>query len=207
MGDSILNGTHGCMYCEGECNKYCLHEDAGNEPIHPAYREVIGDLIELAKLAKFDVIAHGCNCRSTMGAGIAPQMAKAFGADKFYMENWGPNINKLGCIDYQTLVIGQNAIWSLEDADNKLGEPELTVVNAYTQNNYGANHSDGFAKPVDYEAITLCMRKINIVFRNKHIGLPRIGCGLAGGDWEIVRSIIQKELKDCKVTVVIYDKE
>jgi ribonucleoside-diphosphate reductase beta chain len=38
-----------------------------------------GDLITLAKAGKFDVIAHGCNCHSTMGAGIAPQMAKAFG--------------------------------------------------------------------------------------------------------------------------------
>jgi O-acetyl-ADP-ribose deacetylase (regulator of RNase III) len=27
-----------------------------------------GDLIKLAKEGKFDVIAHGCNCHSTMGA-------------------------------------------------------------------------------------------------------------------------------------------
>jgi O-acetyl-ADP-ribose deacetylase (regulator of RNase III) len=68
-----------------------------------------GDLITLAKSAKFDVIAHGCNCHSTMGAGIAPQMAKAFGCDRFTMELWGSDVNKLGNIDYQTFVLGEKA--------------------------------------------------------------------------------------------------
>lgn len=168
------------------------------------YNEVEGDLIKLAKQAKFDVIAHGCNCHSAMGAGIAPQMARAFGADKFSMELWGSTIQKLGNIDYETFVLGENAIWSLDDADNKKNEPELTVVNAYTQFNYGRNHIDGTFKPLDYEALTLCMRKMNRVFKGKHIGLPQIGAGLAGGDWEVIKKIIQTELSDCKVTVVIY---
>lgn len=89
------------------------------------YQEIEGDLITLAKQGKFDVITHGCNCLSNMGAGIAPQMAKAFGVDRFEMEIWGATIEKLGCIDYQTFVLGQNAIWNLEDADNKRNEPEL----------------------------------------------------------------------------------
>jgi O-acetyl-ADP-ribose deacetylase (regulator of RNase III) len=50
------------------------------------------------------------------------------------------------------------------------------------------------------------MRKINHTFKGKHIGLPQIGCGLAGGDWSRVKEIIKKELKDCKVTVVIFKK-
>jgi O-acetyl-ADP-ribose deacetylase (regulator of RNase III) len=171
------------------------------------YNEVEGDLIKLAKEGKFDVIAHGCNCLSNMGAGIAPQMAKAFGCNTFEMERWGESIEKLGNIDYETFVLGENAIWSLEDAKNNRNEPELTVVNAYTQYRYGRNHSDGHSKPLDYEALTLCMRKINETFKGKHIGLPGlIGCGLAGGNENIVKSIIKKELKDCKVTVVYLKK-
>jgi O-acetyl-ADP-ribose deacetylase (regulator of RNase III) len=168
------------------------------------YTEIDGDLITLAKAGTFDVIAHGCNCHSTMGAGIAPQMAKAFGCDRFSMELWGSDVNKLGNIDYQTLVLGENAIWSLEDAKNNRNEPELTVVNAYTQFNYGRNHADGDAKPLSYEALTLCMKKMNVLFAGKHIGLPKIGAGLAGGDWEKIKAIIQRELKDCQVTVVNY---
>lgn len=163
-----------------------------------------GDLIKLAKEAKFDAIVHGCNCLSNMGAGIAPQMAKAFGCDRFEMETWGPGIEKLGCIDWQTFVLGERAIWSLEDAKNNRNEPELSVVNAYTQYKYGRNHSDGVAIPFDYEAFTICMRKLNNVFKGKHIGMPKIGAGLAGGNWNRIEHIINTELIDCKVTIVNY---
>lgn len=179
--------------------------EMGSNFIHPAYREIKGNLIKLAFDAEFDVIGHGCNCLSNMGAGLAPQMAEIFGCDKFEMESWGPTIEKLGCVDYQTFVIGENAYWSLADADNKLGHPEVAVVNCYTQNKYGRNHSDGLAKPIDYEALALCMRKLNDIFRGKHIGLPQIGAGLAGGDWNRIKGIIKEELRDCKITIVIYD--
>lgn len=170
------------------------------------YREIHGDLIALAKHGLFDVIAHGCNCLSTMGAGLAPQMAKAFGCDRFEMELRGADINKLGNIDYQTFVIGETAIWSLEDAKNNQNVPQLIVVNAYTQYKYGRNHRDGVARPIDYEALTLCLRKMNVLFAGKRIGLPQIGAGLAGGDWDLIQEIIKHELADCEVTVVIYKK-
>ena len=168
---------------------------------------VDGDLIKFAKEARFDVIVHGCNCMSTMKSGIAPQMVKAFGCDRFEMELWGRDINKLGNIDHQTFVLGKNAIWSLEYADNKLNEPELIVVNAYTQYKYGRNHKDGDVAPFDYEAFTMCMKKINHIFKGKHIGMPKIGAGLAGGDWNKIEKIIETELLFCKVTVVNYKPE
>jgi O-acetyl-ADP-ribose deacetylase (regulator of RNase III) len=156
------------------------------------YQEIEGDLIKLAIDGEFDVITHGCNCLCNMGAGIAPQMAKAFGADKFTMEHedYRGDINKLGSIDYKKIAIGHG-----------LG---LAVVNSYTQFSYGKNHADGVSKPLDYDALTLCMRKINHIFKGKHIGLPKIGAGLAGGDWNRIKNIIQTELKDMKVSVVIY---
>lgn len=170
------------------------------------YTEIEGDLIALAKQGLFNVIAHGCNCRSTMRSGIAPKIAEVFHCDRFEMEKWGPTITKLGNIDYQTFVLGERAIWNLEDAKNNRNEPELTVVNAYTQNYYGKkNHPDGVEKPLDYEALTLCLRKMNVVFNGKKIGLPKIGAGLAKGDWPRIKQIIQTELKDCDVTVVCFN--
>lgn len=170
------------------------------------FKIIKGDLIALAKEGKFDVIVHGCNCHSVMGAGLAPQMAKAFGCDTFEMELWGSDINKLGNIDYQTLVLGKNSIWNLEDGDNKNDEHELTVINAYTQFNFGKNHIDGISKPIDYQALELCMKKINRIFNGNHIGLPMIGAGLAGGDWNVIEEIIKRVLSDCEVTIVVYDK-
>ena len=159
------------------------------------YKEIKGDLISLALKGEFDAIAHGVNCFCTQKSGLAPQMVNAFETDTFKLEQskYKGDIRKLGNIDYKLFY-------------QFMTGKQLIVINAYTQFNYGKNHSDGVDKPLDYEALTLCMRKINHIFVGKHIGLPQIGCGLAGGDWNIIKEIIKKELKDCDVTVVIYNK-
>lgn len=160
-------------------------------------RERDGDLIKLAKEDYFDVITHGCNCFCTMGAGIAVVMKENFDCDKFPMEDskYMGDINKLGMIDYETQWI-----------KTKSSLTKLVVVNSYTQYNYGRNHLDGVDKPVDYEAIKLCMRKINHIFKGKTIGLPKIGAGLAGGHWPWIKVIIETELKDMDVWIVNYKK-
>jgi O-acetyl-ADP-ribose deacetylase (regulator of RNase III) len=171
------------------------------------YNEVKGDLIALAKQGTFDVICHGVNCFCTMGAGIAPQMAKAFGCDQFPLEDerFNGDINKLGTIDVVHLTWdgGDLRPSNLQELfDNQI---HVSIVNAYTQYGMGVNHQNGSRTPLDYQALTLCLRKMNHIFKGKHIGLPQIGCGLAGGDWDRVKDIIQSELIDCKVTVVIYE--
>jgi O-acetyl-ADP-ribose deacetylase (regulator of RNase III) len=150
------------------------------------YNEVSGDLIDLAKKGNFDVIAHGCNCFCTMGAGIAPQMASAFGCDDFPLEDikYSGVQSKLGKIDYKTL-----------DVNGK----ELIVVNAYTQYGFGG-------KPFDYDAFEKIVFKMNHDFKGKHIGLPKIGAGLAGGNWSVIKDIIKEGFIDCKVTIVNYRK-
>ena len=172
------------------------------------YKEIDGDLIVLAREGMFDVITHGCNCLCQMGAGIAPQMAKAFRCDTFEKEgkSYIGDINKLGIIDYAELFLENDKWVRYPDENGKWVTQELFVVNSYTQYHYGKNHTDGVSKPLDYEALTLCLRKINHTFKGKHIGLPQIGCGLAGGDWNVVKKIIKIELKDCDVTVVIFKK-
>lgn len=156
------------------------------------YKEINGDLIELALVGEFDVIAHGCNCFCAMNSGIALRMKQVFNCDVFPLEHIDQKgkINKLGQID-----------WMVKPINNLSNPRPLFIVNAYTQFRW-----DRFLKPFDYEAFLLCMRKINHTFQGKHIGLPKIGAGLAGGDWEIIKQIIIKELKDCDVTVVIYNK-
>lgn len=159
------------------------------------YKEIFGDLITLGQARKFDVVAQGNNCWCVQGAGLAPQFVKAFGTDKFSMEDqkYAGNVNKLGTIDYQIVRVEK-------------GFP-LLVVNCYTQFGFGSNHSNGTSKPVDYEAITLCMRKMNHEFKGKHIGLPKIGAGLGGGNWRKIKGIIKRELYNCDITVVILPKK
>lgn len=168
---------------------------------------VEGDLIQLAKEGHFDVITHGCNCFCTMGAGIAVAMRENFKCNEFPMEapEYRGDINKLGTIDYQiqNLVLSKPIkLKNLNLLAPDFGGFPLAVVNSYTQYHYGSNHIDGKEKPFDYDAITLCMRKINHIFKGKSIGLPKIGCGLARGEWSVVQQILERELIDMFITII-----
>jgi O-acetyl-ADP-ribose deacetylase (regulator of RNase III) len=142
-----------------------------------------GNLITLAKEGKFDVIIHGCNCFHTMGAGIAKyikqEWPEVYTSD---LETKKGDINKLGSISFVKV-------------DN------LFIVNAYTQfNHWGKN-------PVDYEAIRNSFKKVKIEFKGKKIGYPLIGCGLAGGDWNIVEKIINEELNNEDHTLIYLNED
>lgn len=163
------------------------------------YKEIYGDIIKLSLDKQFDVIVHGCNCMSIMKAGIAAQMSKTFNTNKYKQELIGPDINKLGNIEYEDFAISNSTFFNINYGETNLQGDEfiLSVVNAYTQIKPG--------KFLDIEALKICLRKINIIFAGNHIGLPQIGCGIAGGDWQIVKEIIKTELKNCKITIVIYN--
>lgn len=158
-----------------------------------AFKIIEGNLLDLAEQGEFDVIIHGCNCRNNMGSGIAGQIAtrfpEAFDVDKLTING---DYNKMG--NYTYIVIPTSD-------PNK----SFILVNLYTQFNPGKN-SPGCEQPLDYEALTVGLRKI---FRNfggsyPRIGLPWIGCGLARGSQEIVEQIIRKELSEMDVTIVEY---
>jgi O-acetyl-ADP-ribose deacetylase (regulator of RNase III) len=176
------------------------------------YTEVNGDLIEKALSGEFDVIAHGCNCFCTQKSGIAKRMVEVFRTDKFYKEgsNWKGNVDKMGNIVAEDRYVHEGKVVSFKEAGHPFtplynDAKKLIVVNCYTQFGFGKFQATG-QPDLDYEALTLCLRKIASKYIGKHIGLPKIGAGLAGGDWERIKTIIQETLKDCKVTVVIYDK-
>jgi O-acetyl-ADP-ribose deacetylase (regulator of RNase III) len=157
----------------------------------PMINEIKGNLISLALEGKFDVIGHGCNCFCTMKRGLAPQMAAAFGCDEFYYEDsvYKGDIAKLGCIDYESRYV--------------VGDKDIFVVNMYTQFHW--SELSRFEIPLDYDALKLCLVKMNHIFKGDHIGLPWVGCGLAGGNKDIVRYIIEDALEDCTVTIVNYE--
>lgn len=146
-------------------------------------KHIKGDLLQFAKGGAFEVIAHGCNCFCTMGAGIAKGIAinfpQAFDADRRTPKG---DRTKLG---------------TCTTAEIATEHGTLVVVNAYTQFDFR-----GRGVKADYEAIRSCMRWIACSFPDKRIGLPKIGAGLAGGDWPTIEAIIREELSTNDVTVV-----
>lgn len=146
-------------------------------------KTISGDLIHLAKSGEFDLIVHGCNCFCTMGAGIAKGIKAAFpAAFEADLATVKGDRAKIGTCTFT--VIDRNGT-------------SLVVVNAYTQFDYR-----GSGPKVDYEAVRSCFRWIKQQHSGKRIGLPKIGAGLAGGDWARIAAIIEEELAGEDVTLV-----
>lgn len=146
-------------------------------------KTISGDLIHLAKNGEFDLIVHGCNCFCTMGAGIAKGIKATFpSAYEADLVTARGDRAKLGTCSF---------------ADVERHGVRLIVVNAYTQFDYR-----GQGPKVDYEAVRSCFRRIKEKHSGKRIGLPKIGAGLAGGDWDRIAAIIDEELAGENVTLV-----
>lgn len=144
-----------------------------------------GDLIALALDGRFDVIVHGCNCFCTMGGGIArviqEEFPEAYAADLVTVKG---DRNKLGDFSFATV---------------KRNDREITIVNGYTQ-----FHFHGADVLVDYDAVRRLFAKIKKRFSGRRIGYPKIGAGLAGGNWQQLAAIINEELAGEDHTLVLY---
>jgi O-acetyl-ADP-ribose deacetylase (regulator of RNase III) len=134
-----------------------------------------GDLLRLALDGRFDVIAHGCNCQCAMGAGIALAIKKQF-----------PEAYEA---DLRTAKGERSKLGTISAAEVDRPPVRFTVVNAYTQ-----YHWRGTGVLADYDAIRAAFREIKRRFGGRRIGYPKIGAGLAKGDWATIAAIIDKEL-------------
>ena len=144
-------------------------------------KTIHGDLISLIKQNKFDLVIHGCNCFTVMGAGFARKIKenfpKAYEAD---LKSFRGDPKKLGT-------------YTSAEAGN------VKIINAYIQYSYGIGK-----RQVDYDAVAKVFRLIKINFPDKKIAYPMIGSGLGGGSWSVIKEIIDQELKGLDNTLVIF---
>lgn len=140
-----------------------------------------GDILN----AKEDIIAHQVNCQGVMGAGLAKQIKNKY---------------------YNSFLTYKHACDGVSDKNDLLGsirryreEDGKVICHIFSQLNYGRAK-----RQTDYEALRNGLKKLEIIARNndKTVALPYgIGCGLAGGDWDIVYKIIDEVFKDYEVTL------
>lgn len=136
-----------------------------------------GDLLKASE----NIIAHGCNCAGGYGSGVAGQIAKKWpDARNSYLKQHNSYGWDLGFVQYV-------------DVDDKI------IANCATQEAYlprGVCHAD-------YDAIEECMYKVKAYAKSMKfsIAIPKIGAGLAGGDWAQIEEILIKVFHDYDVTV------
>lgn len=118
----------------------------------------------------YGVIGHQVNCHGVAGAGLAKQIRQLYPG---WYANYRNNNHVLGSTTFY---------WPDEKRD-------FYIANIYGQYDFG--HGRRFT---DYgafrDALTIIPR-----FSDLPVYLPfGIGCGLAGGDWNVIRKIIHEEL-------------
>jgi O-acetyl-ADP-ribose deacetylase (regulator of RNase III) len=143
----------------------------------------IGDLLA----APVRAIAHGCNARGSMGAGIARAIARRY-----------PDVLVAYREAHATsgLALGQ-VIWV--DTGDRL------VANCITQETYGRVPGQRY---VSSEAVRACIANMNLhaaEHGRAEIGPPLIGAGLAQGHWPSIAAIIAEEARDFQPLVYTLD--
>lgn len=138
------------------------------------------------------VIAHVCNNRGGWGKGFVLALSRRWPEpEKAYRR------------------------WHRERATNdfSLGAMQLVQVDRllWVANMIGQHGTRTGSKgvPVRYEAIdtalaSLALRTLEL---DASVHMPRIGCGLAGGQWQKVEPLIRTRLTNRGIAVTVYDQD
>lgn len=132
-------------------------------------KELRGDVFK----AKEDILIHGCNCFCKMGSGVAKTVRE------IYPEAWEADQKTIRGDESK---LGTYTFWG---GRHYYYNQPITVINLYSQYNYNRRKINA-----DYDAIEKGLKKLAFVCNGSSIAMPRIGAGLAGGDWDIIKKII-----------------
>lgn len=139
------------------------------------------------------LLVHGCNATTSPAGGIAGVI----------FDRW-PNAEKVHH-ELVNVYRPSNAILLLGEVSMVLAATNLLILNAITQMKPGAGS-------LSYEAVRRSLIRVGKIAKMYNdsqgtslpIIMPKIGAGIAGGDWKIIEFIINETLtKDHEVIVYV----
>ena len=133
------------------------------------------------------LIVHCCNNIGGWGSGFVVALSKRWS---------GPEARYRSLVEY---VLGQTTLIKVE--------PGIFVANIIGQDGITKIRKEWVLPPVRYEALR---RGFNLAgswcAKNQASAhMPRIGCGLAGGDWALIEPLIDATFLAKGVDVTVYD--
>lgn len=135
------------------------------------------------------IIVHICNNFGKWGRGFVMAISNKWSEPRKEYRKWFKSKNefKLGKVQFVQV---EDDIWIA----NLIGQHKLN------EDNYGK-------PPIRYEAIKEGLNEVLLKAKelNASVHMPRIGCGLAGGKWKIVKGIIIESLIDKDISTTVYD--
>lgn len=141
-----------------------------------------GNLIEFAKAGQFDVIITDCNCRNIMGSGFSASIKYHF--PQAYLVNCQtPEGDRTKLGNYSSVKVD-----------------DILIINGYTQFDIGKTDPK-----ILYPSIDQLFEKLSKdLDKGSRIGIPKIGCGISGGRWDVVSEIIMDHMGGFDITCVEY---
>lgn len=149
----------------------------------------IGDATKPAGEGK-KIIAHVCNDTGAWGKGFVLAVSKLSPAPERAFRDWyrGREHNDfaLGAVQFVPV------------------SPDVELANMIGQ--HGIRASKG-VPPIRYDALETALKTVGEKARteNASVHLPRIGCGLAGGEWSEIEPLIERQICALDVPVFVYD--
>lgn len=165
------NGIDGMSFVDDKNNRNICHISINPNQIKKGLGSsliyVDGDLLA----SDCDIIMHQANCQSVMNAGIAKSIRQKY-PDAFLVDKADPRSPEERLGGYTSVT-----------------EDGRTIVNLYGQFGYGRGENYTNYGALEHALYTF----LSTVEGTPKIGLPyNMGCGLAGGDWNVVESILKR---------------
>lgn len=152
-------------------------------------KTIIGDILSPnTDENKPVMVCHQVNCKGKMGAGLALQVKRKYPwIYKHYQDKCELIANGIGGV-------GDVQMFSC------ITESGYLLANIFGQEGYGRNR-----RYTDYDALRQAFQHIAFFYPTYTVRIPYLmGCGLAGGDWNIVSKIINEELVEGGIEVEIW---
>ena len=135
------------------------------------------------------IIVHICNDIGGWGKGFVMAISKRWKKPENQYREWFKSKDgfELGKVQFVQV------------------EEDLWVANLIGQ--HKVNKDENGNAPIRYDAIEDGLKEVASFAKenNASVHMPRIGCGLAGGKWEMIEPIILQRLSNNDVEVVVYD--
>lgn len=162
-------------------------------------------------------ITHICNNIGGWGKGFVMALSKRYPqAEKAYREWFKSKSNPCSLPADKGTPGGKGAepfrlgevqfvLVHTSESKSESGGSNIWVANMLAQNGIVSSANP---KPIDYPALEKCLAKLGQValsLPNSSIHMPRIGTGLAGGKWEEVLLLIERNLLEANIPVTVYD--
>lgn len=147
-----------------------------------------GCVIEAFKKGEVDVIGHVVNGQKVWGAGVAKTLKQEF------PEAYESYLRRCGEVKVSSALLG--------DVDLPLkGFAPLGVASLFAQDRYGTEK-----RQLDYGALAVSLSRLkDLLPPGEKVGIPYLmGCGLAGGSWEVVEELVEGILVRGGISVTAY---